>query len=130
MENNLTYLNAYSKFKERFKSDIDIINAIEKENNVDETDGPYTQFEYIIPSYIYHLVDIGNYERIKECFKFFDEMTFAPDHDHELSGVLQFSVLENLVTNKDYYPKLKEYFTDEMNAYLPYIAQYIDIRDI
>ena len=130
MENNLTYLNAYSKFKERFKSDIEFICLKEKEFNVDDTDGPYIQFGYIVPDYIYYLVDIGNYERIKECFKFFDEMSYAPDHDHELSGVLQFSIIEDLVTNKDYYPKLKEYFTEEMNAYLPYIAQYIDIRDI
>lgn len=130
MENNLTYLNVYSKFKERFKSDIETINSIEKEFNIDETDGPYTQFEYVVTTYIYHLVDMENFERIKECFKFFDEMTFASNKDKELSGVIQFSVLENLVTNKEYYPKLKEYFTEEMNAYLPYIAQYIDIRDI
>lgn len=130
MENNLTYLNAYSKFKEKFNSDIRLITSIEKKYLIDETDGPYIQFGTVVPRYIYHLVDMENFERIKECFNFFDEMTFASNKDKELSGVVQFSVLENLVTNEKYYPKLKEYFTEEMNAYLPYIAQYIDIRDI
>ena len=127
MANNLTYLNAYSKFKERFNSDIGFITSIEKKYLIDETDGPYIQFGTVAPRYIYHLVDIGNYEKIKECFKFFDEMSLSTDKNNELGTVLQFSVLENLVTNKDYYPKLKEYFTEEMNAYLPYLAQYIYI---
>ena len=44
----------------------------------------------------------------------------------ELSGVVQFSILEAIVSNKNYYEKIEYYFTDGTKSYLPYLHSYID----
>ncbi len=46
--------------------------------------------------------------------------------DIKLGTVVQFSILEDIVSNKDYLSKLKNYFTEEMKSYLPYIHNYIN----
>lgn len=124
MENKLTYQNAYQQFKSEFKEDSSFFSEKERELSVDETDGAHVQFGMVVIPYLFHLVDIQNDSKIKECFKFFDRMSSSSDK--ELSSVVQFSILEGIVTNKEYFNNLCCYFTDEMKSYFPYMHQYID----
>ena len=80
----------------------------------------------IVVPYLYHLVDIKDEAKIKECFDFFDKMSVS--FDKELSAVVQFSILEDVVSNKDYLSKLKIYFTEEMKTYIPYLQSYINFE--
>ena len=105
MINQLTYENAYQQFKNEFKDDTDFFKERETETGVDDTDGRHIQFGMVVVPYLYHLVDIQDEAKIKECFEFFDRMSVSSDK--ELSAVVQFSILEAIVSNKDYLPKLK-----------------------
>lgn len=124
MKNELTYKNVYQQFKEQFPDDLPFFTEKERETGVDATDGAHMQFGMVAVPYLYHLADISDETKIRKCFAFFDEMSAASDN--ELSAVVQFSILEGVVSNKVYLQKLKRFFTGEMKTYLPYLKSYID----
>lgn len=126
MADKLTYENAYREFKNEFKKDIEFIDGKEKENLIDGADGAHVQFGMVVIPYLYHLVDAKDENGIKKCFEFFDKMSTSSDS--ELSAVVQFSILEDIVSNKRYFNELKDYFTDEMKSYIPYLREYIDFK--
>lgn len=126
MKNNLTYENAYQEFKNEFKEDSLFFTNKEKETAIDDTDGAHLQFGMVIVPYLYHLVELEDVSKIKECFDFFDRMSTSSDK--ELSAVVQFSILENIVTDEIYLSKLEKHLTDEMKSYLPYLHSYIDFK--
>ena len=123
MANDITYANAYEKFKFKFHDDSDFFVQKENESSVDNTDGAHIQFGMVVIPYLYHLVDLNEVSKIKKCFNFFDDM--SKTKDKELTEVVQFSILEDIVTNEEYYNILKDYFTDEMKTYIPYLHKYL-----
>ena len=123
MVNDITYDNAYEKFKLKFNENNDFFIQKENELSVDNSDGAHIKFGTIVIPYLYHLVDLNNVTKIKECFSFFDDM--SKSKDKELTEVVQFSILEDIVTNEEYYNILKDYFTDEMKTYIPYLHKYL-----
>ncbi len=125
MKNNLTYENVYQEFKNEFKEDSSFFVRKEKETSINDTDGAHLQFGMVIVPYLYHLIDLKD-AKIQKCFNFFDRMSNSVDK--ELSAVVQFSILEDIVTNQKYSNKLEKYFTDEMKSYLPYLHSYIDFK--
>ncbi len=126
MKNNLTYENVYQEFKNEFKEDSSFFTCKEKETSINDTDGAHLQFGMVIVPYLYHLIDLKDDAKIQKCFNFFDRMSNSVDK--ELSAVVQFSILEDIVTNQKYSNKLEKYFTDEMKSYLPYLHSYIDFK--
>ncbi len=120
MENKLTCKSAYKQFKNEFYEDHDYFEKVECETGVNNIDGVHIQFGIVIVPYLYHLINIQNDDKIRI---FFDRMSISSDK--ELSGVVQFSILEAIISNRGYFEKLKYYFTDEMNSYLPYLHSYI-----
>lgn len=123
MVNDITYDNAYEKFKLKFNENNDFFIQKENELSVDNSDGAHIKFGTIVIPYLYHLVDLNNVTKIKECFSFFDDM--SKSKDKELTEVVQFSILEDIVTDEEYYNKLKDYFTEEIKTYLPYLHNYL-----
>ncbi len=115
MINQLTYENAYQQFKNEFKDDADFFKERESETGVDDTDGRHIQFGMVVVPFLYHLADIQDEAKIKKCFDFFDKMSVSSDK--ELSAVVQFSILEAVVSNKDYLSKLKIFHGGNENIY-------------
>ncbi len=105
IENKLTFENVYQKFKAELKEDISYITDKEQETGVNDTDGAHIQFGMVVVPYLYHLVDIQDDAKIEKCFAFFDQMATSPDD--EMDAIVQFSVLEYVVTDDIYYDKLK-----------------------
>ncbi len=71
-----------------------------------DDDGGHVQFGTVVVPYLYHLVNVKDDLKIKRCFEFFDKMSISSDK--ELSAVVQFSILEDVVTSKNYYDRLKD----------------------
>ena len=123
MVNELTCDNAYQQFKNEFKDDADFFKERESETGVDDTDGRHIQFGMVVVPYLYHLADIQDEAKVKECFEFFERMSVTSDKG--LSAAVQFSILEAVVNNEDYLCKLKKHFMKEMKTYIPYLQSYI-----
>lgn len=60
-----------------------------------------------------------------KTFDFFEEMASSPDH--LVSEVVAFTILENICTDENYYPKLKLYFKENTNKLIPLVAHYVRI---
>ena len=58
----------------------------------------HVYFGLIVTPYVVSLAKTKQLEKLKKAFQFFEDM--AKDTDNEVQGVLQFSVLENLISEK------------------------------
>ena len=124
MENDLSYENAYAKFKSQFPEDQGFFERKEKETCVDPSDGAHLPFGMVVVPFLFRLVDISDEQKIRRCFAFFEKISLSSDK--ELSAVVQFSILEAIVDNESYFKKLKPYFAKEMLSYFPYLHLYMD----
>lgn len=126
MEDKLTYQNVYAQFKSLFQEDRGFFEQKERETGIDKGDGAHLLFGMVVTPFLYHLADISDGPKIKKCFSFFDEMSTSSDK--ELSAVVQFSILEDVVSNKNYFEKLKAYFT--VSKYDNIWREYFEVKRI
>lgn len=85
-------------FKE-FKNYVGISNeelsTYIEENNIDENDGMHIWFEFVITPFLLKSINNNEYEKIIKSFEFIEKCLNLKDK--EITGVIEFSLLEGLV---------------------------------
>lgn len=96
----MNYNDLYLAFKNTFSEDSELFLEWETKNSLDPDDPEmmHVYFGLIVTPYVVSLAKTKQLEKLKKAFQFFEEM--AKDTDNEVQGVLQFSVLENLISEK------------------------------
>ena len=96
----MNYNSLYLAFKNIFSEDSKLFLDWETKNSLDPDDSEmmHVYFGLIVTPYVVSLAKEKQLEKLKKAFEFFEDM--AKDADNEVQGVLQFSVLENLVSEK------------------------------
>ena len=125
----MKYQDLYLSFKEEFKKDGDIFEALEKENKLgsDDSEMIHVYFCLVVCPYVYDLLKKKDDEKLRKVFAFFENM--ANDPDVEIQGVLQFSVLENIVTeSKEIYKAAQKYIGPETKTFVNQVSTYMDIE--
>lgn len=125
----MNYKTIYTDFKKLFPEEKEKFSRLEEENAINE-DGDelaYVSFGIIIMPYIYELLKNKDDAKLKLAFSFFEEM--AKDTDENIQGILQFTVLENLVTeDKSIYKAAQKYIGPETKSFVNQIANYMSIK--
>lgn len=73
----------------------DYCSQIETKMQLDDTDGIYIYFGFVVAPYIVKTVLEGNQIVIHKIFDFMEQM--AVDEDESIGGVLDISILEHIV---------------------------------
>ena len=96
----MDYNGLYLAFKNTFSEDSELFLEWEAKNSLDPDDPEmmHVYFGLIATPYVVSLAKTKQLEKLKKAFQFFEDM--AKDTDNEVQGVLQFSVLENLISEK------------------------------
>ena len=96
----MNYNGLYIAFKNTFSEDSEVFREWEAKNSLDSDDPEmmHVYFGLIVTPYVVSLAKEKQLEKLKKAFQFFEDM--AKDTDNEVQGVLQFSVLENLISEK------------------------------
>ena len=96
----MNYNGLYIAFKNTFSEDSEVFREWEAKNSLDSDDPEmmHVYFGLIVTPYVVSLAKTMQLEKLKKAFQFFEDM--AKDTDNEVQGVLQFSVLENLISEK------------------------------
>ena len=68
-----------------------------EEVSAEPSDGMHIMFGMVIVPYVMELMASCNDFKLKLCFRFFEQM--ANEEDAMISEVLEFTVLENLISN-------------------------------
>lgn len=96
----MNYNGLYLAFKNTFSEDSELFREWEAKNSLDPDDPEmmHVYFGLIVTPYVVSLAKTKQLVKLKKAFQFFEDM--AKDTDNEVQGVLQFSVLENLISEK------------------------------
>ncbi len=92
----MEYEKLYQGFLNLFSEDRSILNNLAKEHDVDESLGQHIMFGYVVVPYIYSLLKSKDETKLRKAFAYFEEM--AKDSDHKVTEVLEFTLLENFLT--------------------------------
>lgn len=113
MKYKLLYLN----FKKLFPYNTEDFTKLETANNVDQSEGQHILFGLVVAPFIQNLAEQGNFEKLELAFTYFEAM--AKSNDILVNEVLEFSVLENLLShNVNYINIYKKLIGPETNKYL------------
>lgn len=106
----MDYNGLYLAFKNTFPEDSELFREWETKNSLgpDDPEMMHVYFGLIVTPYVVSLAKEKQLEKLKKAFQFFEDM--AKDTDNEVQGVLQFSVLENLISEK----KERSFFARKM----------------
>ena len=96
----MDYNGLYLAFKNTFPEDSELFREWETKNSLgpDDPEMMHVYFGLIVTPYVVSLAKEKQLEKLKKAFQFFEDM--AKDTDNEVQGDLQFSVLENLISEK------------------------------
>lgn len=92
----MEYEKLYQEFLNLFPEDKSILGNLAKERDVDESLGQHIMFGYVVVPYIYSLLKNKDEAKLRRAFAYFEEM--AKDSDHKVTEVLEFTLLENFLT--------------------------------
>ena len=90
----MKYDELYSEFKKIMNTDELVI--IQKNNNVDESDGMHILFGMVVTPFLEEQLKENNTENLNSIFNFFEDMEKL--EDNLIQEVLEFTVLENLLS--------------------------------
>ncbi len=121
----MKYENLYQGFRDLFPEDQGVLHAIAKKKDVDETLGQHTLFGYVVVPFIYSLLEKKDNAKLRKAFAYFEEM--AKDPDHLVSEVLEFTLLENFLTeSKEIADGLRPYMGSETLASATRVNTYMN----
>ncbi len=121
----MEYEKLYQGFRDLFPEDQGTLDAIAKKKDVDETLGQHTMFGYVVVPFVYSLLKKKNDDKLKKAFAYFEEM--AKDPDHLVSEALEFTLLENFLTeSKEIADGLRPYMGPETLASAARVSSYMD----
>ncbi len=110
----MKYEDLYSDFISLFPEDMDFFKKREEETGADVADGIHVVFGMVVVPFITKIVK-ETPDKAKKAFEFFEEMETSGDS--QIAEVLEFTVLENLLTeDKGMIPEYAKYFGEETKA--------------
>ena len=122
----MIYNNLYSEFVKLFPECSDTFKRLATEANADETDGMHIMFSFVIIPFVFNLLNDDDSKKLEKAFDYFEKMASSDSTD--ITEVLEFTVIENLVSNgKTIYDKAKTYMNDTMLACCNRIEQYLKV---
>ena len=122
----MTYNNMYSSFKKLFPECAEQFNDLEKESFVDDSDGMHIVFSLVVIPFVLKLLKTTDVERLRVAFAFFEKM--AESDAREITEVLEFTVIENLMSNgREVFETAKQYMGKEMLDSCERVGFYMDI---
>ena len=122
----MTYNNLYSEFVALFPECSETFKSLAAEANADETDGMHIMFSFVIIPFVFNLLNDDDSKKLEKAFDYFEKMASSDSTD--ITEVLEFTVIENLVSNgKTIYDKAKTYMNDNMLACCNRIEQYLKV---
>ena len=93
----MDYNSLYSDFRTLFSSDGDRLDQLTKAAYADEGDRMHIMFSFVVIPFVIGLLHKNNTEKLTKAFRFFEEM--ASSDDTAITEVLEFTVIENLMSN-------------------------------
>lgn len=112
MVDEMTYETLYHEFKNEFQEDSPVFEHYAKKSNVDETDGMHVIFSFVVVPFVVNLFKNNDVEKLKKSFDFFENM--AASNDAKITEVLEFTVLENLMSiEKSFFEGIKKFMGPE-----------------
>lgn len=124
----MNYNNLYSDFNSLFPECIDELNAFAKAANAEETDGMHIMFSFVVIPFILDLLNNDDTDKLKRAFDYFERM--ASSDSAEITEVLEFTVIENLMSNgQTIYDKAKTYMGDKMIECCKRAEQYLQVGE-
>ena len=124
----MEYEALYSNFRTLFSSDSDLLDQLEQAANADESDGMHILFSFVVIPFVIGLLHENNTEKLTRAFGFFEEM--ASSDDTAITEVLEFTVIENLMSNgKTVYEQAVKFRGPETLKSLDAVSRYLDVAD-
>ena len=124
----MDYNSLYSDFRTLFSSDSDRLDQLAKAANTDESDGMHIMFSFVVIPFVIGLLHENNTEKLTRAFGFFEEM--ASSDDIAITEVLEFSVIENLMSNgKTVYEQAVKFMGPETLKSLEAVSRYLEVAD-
>ena len=122
----MMYDRLYSDFKALFPEDSDVLNKLSREANADESDGMHVMFSFVIIPFVLSLMNANNTDKLKTTFDYFEKMALSDSAD--ITGVLEFTVIENLMSNgQRIYESAKKYMKPETIKCCKRVEKYLNI---
>lgn len=122
----MNYKDLYSNFKAMFPECNGSFQSLEQEANADETDGMHIMFSFVVIPFILDLLKNDEKDKLKKAFDYFEKMALSDSAD--ITEVLEFTVLENLMSNgQDIYGKAKSYMGNNTMDCSKKAEQYLQI---
>ena len=107
----MKYDELYRDFVSLFPDDMDYFKKLEEETGANEEEGIHIVFGMVVVPFITKIVTEAP-DKAKKAFDFFEKMELSGDS--RIAEVLEFTVLENLLTeNKDLIPEYEKFFGEE-----------------
>ncbi len=123
MENVIMeYKDLYNDFVKLFPDDIEFFRSKEEETGADTGDGIHVVFAMVVVPFVKKTV-FESPEKAEIAFKFFEEMERSSDP--KIAEVLEFTVLENLLTDdQSMLPEYKKFFGEETKKAAETVAKW------
>lgn len=104
----MSYDKLYNEFKSLFIEKTDILDKLAKDANAEESDGMHIMFSFVVIPFVIELLKQDDRQNLIKAFAFFEEM--AASASSEITEVLEFTVIENLMSNgNSVYSRSKNY---------------------
>ena len=124
----MNYNSLYSDFRALFPEEAYKLDLLAAKANADEEDGMHVMFSFVVIPFILEALNTGNTELLKRAFDFFDKM--AADDSADITEVLEFTVIENLIANgRMIYEEAKRYMGAEMLNSCKRVESYMDVGE-
>jgi len=94
----MRYSELFSSFENLFPEDANVFEELKEKNSVDEEDGMHPLFGLVVVQYLKAFV-LKSPVKAQRAFDFFEIM--EESDDPMIAEVLEFSVLENILTDED-----------------------------
>ncbi|MDO4179485.1 MAG: hypothetical protein Q4D21_09930 [Phascolarctobacterium sp.] len=72
------------------------MEMLETSSHIDTKDGMHVIFGMVVVPYLVHLLDLGDKDKLKRAFEYFEKM--ASSGDILICEVLEFTILEDLIS--------------------------------
>ena len=124
----MIYDNLYSDFKSLFSEKNDLLNRLSNKANAEETDGMHIMFSFVVIPFVLILLKNEDVENLKKAFSYFEKMALSDISD--ITEVLEFTVIENLMSNGDkVFEDSKKYMGNEMLKCCETVKKYLNVSN-
>lgn len=93
----MIYNQLYSEFVSLFPECTGTFQRLAQNSNADETDGMHIMFSFVVNPFVLELLKNDDDDRLSKAFDYFEKM--ASSDSAEITEVLEFTVIENLMSN-------------------------------